>query len=84
MENDIKMLLKIDNRLQAEEIKAFLEENNIFVLLESDNAASSVMHAYAGPNVLEIITIMVNKDDYQSAVKIIKNTHYADLINADI
>jgi len=83
MGKDLKVLLKISDRFVAEEIQEFLEESNIYSILESDNPVSSVMNIYTGFNPAENISIWVTKNDFPAAITKIKNSEYTDLISGD-
>lgn len=72
--NEMKVLLSIESKLQAEEIQLILKENGIPSLIQSDHPASSAMNAFAGPNVFEDISVFVNEADYEKSVEIVKNT----------
>ncbi|MFC2086571.1 putative signal transducing protein [Bacteroidota bacterium] len=80
MGNEFVLLLKIGNMKEAKVIQSMLEESGIYSMLESDNPASSIMNIYSGLNAIENITIQVTKNDYHKAIKIIRNTKYAELL----
>ena len=80
METDLKVLLEIGDRIIAEDIQHLLEESNLYTLLDSDNAASSILTAYSGLNAIENLTLWVNIDDYQKAIEILLLSPYSDLI----
>ena len=79
-DKDLTVLLEINDKIIAEDIKRVLEELGIYSILESDNPASSVLNAYMGSNPNEKISIQVNENDYQEALEIIRNSPYKDLL----
>lgn len=81
MKNDILLLASIEDRVIAEDIQNILEEFEIYVMLVSDNPASSYMSTYYGFNPTESIDIQINKNDYQRAIEILKNSAYKELVN---
>ena len=82
MENsDLRLLVSIEDRGIAEEIRNFLEEFEIYTMLVSDNPASSYISTNFGFNPIESIDILINKDDYQRAIEILNESPYKDLIN---
>ncbi len=82
MENsDLRLLVSIEDRGIAEEIKSFLEEFEIYTLIVSDNPASSYISTNFGFNPIESIDIQINKNDYQRAIEILNESPYKDLIN---
>ena len=83
MENDLKILVKVKERIIAEEIQQILEESGIYSMLESDNPASSVMNMYTGLKAIENIQLIVNKHDFQKAFEIVNNSSYHDLLKLD-
>ncbi len=80
MADDTKCLLQIGDKIIAEEIQRILEEEGVYSLLRSDNAASSFLNTYVGVGTIENIDLIVNVNDYSKAVELIKNTTYADLL----
>jgi len=80
-ENDLRLLLSIDDRVIAEDIQATLEEYEIYTMLVSDNPASSVLGSYTGLNPIETVEIQINKNDYQRAVEILKNSDFKELLD---
>ena len=80
MENDLTTLLEIDDMIIAEDIQRVLEDSQIFTMLVSDNPASSVLNIYSGQNPSENVAIQINKNDYQKAINILKNSTYKDLL----
>lgn len=80
MENDLTILLEINDMIIAEDIQRVLEDSQIYSVLVSDNPASSVLNVYSGFNPIENVSIQINKNDYQKAVKIINNSAYKDLL----
>ena len=83
MENsDLRLLVSIEDRGIAEEIRSFLEEFEIYTMLVSDNPASSYISTNFGFSPIESIDIQINKDDYQRAIEILIESPYKDLINS--
>ncbi len=80
MGQDTKSLLQIGDKIIAQEIQCMLEEENVYSLLRSDNPASSFLNTYMGTGTIENVEVVVNKDDYNKASEIIKNSAYADLL----
>jgi hypothetical protein len=80
MSTDLKVLLSIGDRIIAEDIQRLLEENGIYSLLISDNAAAAAMQIFAGSISSENITIKVHIDSYENAVKLITSSQYADIL----
>jgi len=80
MENDLKVLLEIGDKVVAEDIQRILEESNIYSILDSDNPASSVLNIYSGLNAIENLAIRVNNNDYLKAIEAIRKSHYKDLL----
>lgn len=80
-ENDLRLLLSIDDRVIADDIQATLEEYEIYTMLVSDNPASSVLGSYMGLNPMENIGIQINKNDYQRAVEILKDSDFKELLD---
>ena len=76
MSDELKILLEIPDMLIAEEIQRLLEESGIPSLLESDNPASSLMGVFAGPSVIENVSMKVNNQDYQKAIEIVSAVKY--------
>ena len=83
MENDLKVLVIVNDRIIAEEIQRMLEESEIYSMLESDNPASSIMNMYTGLKANETINVIVNKDDYQLGFEIVNNSSFNDLLKMD-
>jgi hypothetical protein len=83
MEKDLRVLVKVNDRIIAGEIQRMLEESEIYSILESDNPASSVMNMYSGLKANETIRLIVNKDDYQKGVEIVNNSSFHDLLKVD-
>ncbi len=81
MSNDLKLLMKIEDRIIAEDIQNILEENGIYTILESDNPASSIISTYSGLNPIETIEIKINVIDFQRALEILNESAYKELIN---
>ncbi len=81
MNNDLRLLVSVEDRVIAEDIQNILEKFEIYVLLVSDNPASSYMSTYFGFNPAENIDIQVNKNDYQRAIEILNNSAYKELLN---
>jgi hypothetical protein len=79
MVQDSKILLTLNDRIVAEEIRNILEESQIYVLLRSDNPASSVMGAIMGSAPSETIKMIVNVADYEKAIEILLSSKYKDL-----
>ncbi len=79
--DDLRLLASIEDRVIAEDIQSILEKFEIYVLLVSDNPASSYMSTYFGFNPAESIDIQITKDDYQRAVQIFNNSAYKELVN---
>lgn len=79
--NDLRLLVSIDDRAIAEDIQSILEKFEIYVLLVTDNPASSYMSTYFGFNPAETIDIQINKNDYQRAIEILNNSPYKELVN---
>ncbi len=77
---EIVPLAQLNNKLIAEEIKRILEDSGIYVILESDNPASSVMNVYFGSAANDHITIKVVEDIYKDAVEIIKKNGYENFL----
>jgi hypothetical protein len=80
-ENDIRLLVAVEDRIVAEDIQSILEKFEIYVLLVTDNPASSYMSTYFGFNPAETIDIQINKEDYQLAIEILNNSPYLELVN---
>lgn len=78
--NDFKLLLSIDDRIIAEDIQSVLDASEIYTALQSDNPASSVLNAYLGSNPYEKINIIINSNDYQRAIEILKDSPYRELV----
>lgn len=78
--NDLKVLLRINDNVIAEDIQGILEASGIYTMLVSDNPASSVLNAYMGSNPMENITIQINEIDYQKAVEILRDSPYEELL----
>lgn len=78
--NDLRLLVSLGDRMIAENIKSVLEEFEIYTILVSDNPASSFVSTYFGFNPPESIDIQINKDDYQRAVEILKESPFRELI----
>jgi len=78
--NDFKLLLSIDDRIIAEDIQSVLDKFEIYTMLDSDNPASSVLNAYLGSNPYEEINIIINSNDYQRALEVLKDSPYRELI----
>jgi hypothetical protein len=79
--NDLRLLVSVEDRGIAEEIKSVLEEFEIYTMLVSDNPASSYMSTYFGFNPTESIDIQINKNDYQRAIEILNESPYKELVN---
>lgn len=79
-EKSTRVLLKTNERLLAEEIQGFLEASNIYIMLTSDNPASSILNAYMGSRPTESIELLVNQKDYQKALDLISASPYKELI----
>ena len=75
------VLISVDNMLLAREIQLFLEEQNIFTSIKSDNPASSIMNLYTGMNAFETIEIKIMEADFDAAMKILADSQYAELVN---
>jgi hypothetical protein len=80
-ENDLRLLVSIGDRAIAEDIQGILENSDIYVLLVTDNPASSYMSSYFGFNPTESIDIQINKNDYRRAIEILNNSPYKELVN---
>jgi len=80
--NDLRLLLSIEDRIIAEDIQGLLEESEIYTMLVSDNAASSIMTTYTGFNPVESIGIQINKEDYQRAIEILIDSPYKELVDS--
>jgi len=80
MENEIVVLLKIDDRIIAEDIQNLLDEEQVYTILESENPASSVLNITTGFNINENIKLRVNNLDLEKAKQILLNSQYKDLI----
>jgi transcription antitermination factor NusA-like protein len=80
MNEELKLLLTIDDRIIAEDIQNLLEESEIFTILVSDNPASSILTTYSGLNPVESIEIQINSKDYDQAIKILIDSSYKDLL----
>jgi transcription antitermination factor NusA-like protein len=78
--DELSRLLEINDRLIAEDIQRILEESQIYVLLVSDNPASSVLNIYTGIDPVENISIQINSKDLEKALGILKESQYKDLI----
>lgn len=81
--DDIVLLLETADRIIAEDIQRLLEESDIYVLLESDHAASSIVNIYSGMNPAENIRVKINKTDYQKGVEILKDSPYHDMLKQE-
>ncbi len=79
--NDLRLLISTGDRVLAENIKTALEEFGIYTILVSDNPASSVINTYFGFNPIENIDIQLNKEDYEQAIEILKDSPFKELIN---
>jgi len=79
--NDLRLLVSIEDRGIAEDIKSVLEEFEIYTMLVSDNPASSFISTYFGFNPTESIDIQINKKDYQRAIEILNDSPYKELVN---
>jgi hypothetical protein len=77
--SDLRLLASTGDRGIAEEIKSFLEEFKIYTMLVSDNPASSYINTYFGFSPVENIDMQINKDDYQQAIQILKESPYQQL-----
>jgi hypothetical protein len=78
--NDIRLLIAVEDRIVAEDIQNILEQFEIYVLLVTDNPASSYMSTYFGFNPTESIEIQINKNDHQRAIEILSTSPYKELI----
>lgn len=78
--NDTRILTTIGDRIAAEDIQRILEEASIYIMLESDNPASSVVNAYTGSHPAETVKLVVNINDFDKAIEILGNSPYKDLI----
>jgi hypothetical protein len=76
-----RILFKTTDRGLAEEVQEFLDENDIYTMISSDNPSSSVLTAYTGFNPFEEISMLVNELDHERAVEILNNSPYEELIN---
>ena len=79
--NDLKLLVSTEDRVIAEDIQRVLEEFEIYTMLVTDNPISSYLSTYTGLNPIEGIDIQINKNDYQRAIEILKDSPYSELIN---
>jgi hypothetical protein len=80
MENsDLRLLFSTGDRGIAEEIKGYLEESEIYTMLVSDHPALSYINTYFGFSPIENIDMQINKDDYQQAIQILKESPYQQL-----
>jgi hypothetical protein len=80
MENDLKILLETDDRVIAEDIQRILEESGIYSILNSDNAASSILSIYSGLNAGENIILRVNNNDFPKALEVLSRSQYKNLL----
>lgn len=80
MDTHVKTLMVIGDKIIAEEIQRILEEEGIYVLLKSDNPASSFLNTAVGTGTIENVSIQLNEDDYVKAVEIINNSSYSNLL----
>lgn len=78
--NDFKILLQIDDMVIAEDIQRLLDDEQIYVVLESDHPASSVLNIYSGIRSSENVRIIVNEDDFLRAVEVVKSSPFRDFI----
>lgn len=78
--SDLKTLLRIDDRVIAEDIQQILEDHDIYTMFYSDNAAASIISAYSGLNPIESIDIKINTSDYQKAIEILRVSQYNELV----
>lgn len=79
--NDLRLLVSIEDRVIAEDIKSVLEEFEIYTILVSDNPASSYISTYFGYSPAEGIDIQINKNDYQRAIEILNDSPYKELVS---
>ncbi len=77
---DIKTLVKVPDKVLAEEIQRLLEERGVYSLLHSDDPAESVMNAYLGSSFKSCYTIQINIDDIPNARSIIEENGYNDFL----
>ena len=80
MAEDPRFLLKTDDSIMAEDIKRFIEESNIYTLIQNDKPASSVMGGYVDFNPMEVSTIIVQVLGYSKAKEIIQNSPFAEVV----
>lgn len=78
--NDLKLLIRLEDRVIAEDIQSILEEYDIYTILSSDNPASSIISTYTGLNPIESIDIKINELDFQRAIEILAESPYDKLI----
>jgi len=79
--NDLRLLVSIEDRVIADDIKNVLEKFEIYTILSSDNPASSFISTYFGFNPTENIDIQINKNDYQRAIEILNDSPYKELFS---
>ena len=78
--NDLKLLIRLEDRVIAEDIQSILEEYDIYTILSSDNPASSIISTYTWLNPIESIDIKINELDFQRAIEILAESPNDKLI----
>ncbi len=79
-DSDIQALVKVPDKVLAEEIKRLLEEGGIYSLLHSDDPAGSVVNVYFGSSFKGSYTIQINSNDILIARSIIDDNGYNDFL----